>query len=143
MSAASQNQPPIFKIVSPELAMEEAGIRQHKIKYTTTLRLKNVQDLTCRQISESILKSIKSKLEDRGVGGVCKNAITAGNEEDEIFLDDTPRLISDSRVNVGQCYVQLDQQDTGNYRDAYVAWFDQDEHLGNVLVETLNEMDNF
>lgn len=140
MSAISPTQPPIFKIVSPELAMEEAGIKQHKIKYTTTLRLKNVQNLTCRQISESILKRIEAKIKDSGL----KNAITLHekNYDNEMLMDDNPRLISDSRVNVGQCYVQLDQQDTGNYRDAYVAWYDQDESLGNVLVETLSEMES-
>lgn len=141
MSANSRDQPPIFKIVPPELAMEEAGIRHHKIKYTTTLRLKNVQNLTCRQISESILKRIESKMQDRSK---LNNVLAVRNSglNDDMLLDDTPQLISDSRVNVGQCYVQLDQQDTGNYRDAYVAWYDHDESLGNVLVEALNEMEN-
>lgn len=141
MSATAPSQPPIFKIVSPELAMEEAGLRQHKIKYTTTLRLKNVQNLTSRQISESILIKIKSKIKDRGG---LRNALTLHEKDldNELLIDDNPRLISDSRVNVGQCYVQLDQQDTGNYIDAYVAWYDQDESLGNVLIETLNELDN-
>lgn len=141
MSANSTTQPPIFKIVPPELAMEEAGIRQHKIKYTTTLRLKNVQNLTSRQISEAILTRIKAKITGRGG---LKDALTMNDEGlDSELSDDLPKLISDSRVNIGQCYVQLDQQDTtGNYRDAYVAWYDQDESLGNVLVETLNEMDS-
>jgi len=141
MSASTPSNPPIFKIVPPDLAMEEAGIRQHKIKYTTTLRLKNVQNLTCRQISETILKRIKSKIKDRGES---MKALMSNEKsfDDELLMDDSPRLISDSRVNVGQCYVQLDQQDTGNYRDAYVAWYDQDESLGNVLVQTLNELED-
>lgn len=141
MSATAPSQPPIFKIVAPELAMEEAGLRQHKIKYTTTLRLKNLQNLTCRQISEAILRKIKSKIKDRGG---LKNALTLHEKglDNELLIDDNPRLISDSRVNIGQCYVQLDQQDTGNYIDAYVAWFDQDESLGSVLIESLNELDN-
>lgn len=138
MSVTAPSHPPVFKIVPPELAMEEADIRQHKIKYTTTLRLKNVQNMTCRQISESILKKIKSKLNERS-----GSKWTSREEKpNDLLLDDVPRIVSDSRVNVGQCYVQLDQQDTGNYRDAYVAWFDQDESVGNVLVETLNEMDS-
>lgn len=141
MAAYSPSQPPIYKIVPPELAMEEAGIRQHKIKYTTTLRLKNVQNIPCRQISEAILRRIKSKLKDKGSS---RNEIThiERGSDNELPIDDVPRLISDSRVNVGQCFVQLDQQESGNYRDAYVAWYDHDESLGNVLVETLNEMDN-
>lgn len=141
MAASHPSQLPIFKIVPTETAMEEAGIRQHKIKYTTTLRLKNVQNMTCRQISEAILNRINTKIKDRGN---IKNALTMyeNNFDNELWMDNTPRLVSDSRVNVGQCYVQLDQQDTGNYRDAYVAWYDQDESLGNVLVETLNEMGN-
>lgn len=140
MTAGGPDKPPIFKIVSPEVAMEEAGIKQHRIRYTTTLRLKNVQNLTSRQISESILKRIKSKIANRNS---TKNVVALRDSyiTNDQLLDDTPRLISDSRVDVGQCYVQLDPQDTGNYRDAYVAWFDQDESLGNVLLETLKEMD--
>lgn len=34
MSATGSDKLPIYKIVPPEVAMEEAGIRQHKIKYT-------------------------------------------------------------------------------------------------------------
>lgn len=142
MSAATPCQPPIFKIVPPELAMEEAGIRQHKIKYTTTLRLKNDKKLPCRQISETILRRIESKVKDKQS---LKNALVYHDTvvDNELLLDDSPKLVSDARVNVGQCYVQLDQQDTGtDYIDAYVAWFDQDESLGNVLVETLNEMES-
>lgn len=140
MSATAPSQPPVFKIVPPELAMEEAGIRQHKIKYTTTLRLKNVDNLSCRQISEAILKRIRAKIKDRSP----RNALTLHDKTlgNELVIDEGPRLISDSRVNVGQCYVQLDQQDTGNYRDAYVAWYDQDEAMGNFLVETLSEIDS-
>lgn len=142
MSATAPSQPPVYKIVPPELAMEEAGINRHKIKYTTTLRIKNVDNLTCRQISEVILKGIRTKIKDRGAP---RNALSltdkpAGNE---LVVDDGPRLISDSRVNIGQCYVQLDQQDTGSYKDAFVAWYDQDEALGNFLVQTLNEFDKF
>lgn len=141
MTANSAAQPPVFKIVPPELAMEEAGIRQHRIKYTTTLRLKNVQNLSCRQISEAILKRIRLKIKDKGS---TRNAIALVDKghDDELPIDDVPRLISDSRVNVGQCYVQLDQQESGNFRDAYVAWYDHDESLGNVLVETLNEIES-
>lgn len=141
MTATSPSQPPIFKIVPPEVAMEEAGIRHHKIKYTSTLRLQNVQNLTCRQISEAILKRIKTKINDKAS---LRNALTDKSMDCSVALmDDGPRLISDSRVNVGQCYIQLDQQDTGNYKDAYVAWYDHDDSVGNVLLETLNEIDNF
>lgn len=139
MSAISPDRLPVFKIVPPDLAMEEAGIRQHRIKYTTTLRLKNVQNLTSRQISETILNKIESKMKSREG---FRNALTYHTTGNELLMDESPRLISDSRVNIGQCYVQLDQQDTGNYRDAYVAWYDQDEGLGNVLVETLSELEN-
>lgn len=142
MAASNPTQLPTFKIVSPETAMEEAGIRQHKIKYTTTLRLKNVQNMTCRQISEAILKRIKSKMKERGTLSFALAMYEKNKIDNELWMDNTPRLISDSRVNVGQCYVQLDQQDTGNYRDAYVAWYDQDDSLGTILVETLNEMEN-
>jgi len=142
MSATALSQPPIFKIVPPELAMEEAGIRQHKIKYTTTLRIKNVESLSNRQISEVILKRIDSKIKEKGLSD---NSLTLGNAmtvSDRLNLDTVPRIASDSRVNVGNCYVQLDQQETGNYRDAYVAWYDQDEALGNLLVEALSEIEN-
>lgn len=146
MSATSLTQPPVFKILPPEIAMEEVGIRQHKIKFTKTLRIKNVQNLTCRQISESILNSVKLKIKDKEetssalVLPQIGSDINEDYDSKELFMDDTPRLISDSRVNVGQCYVQLDQQDTGNYKDAYVAWYDQDECLGSILVDTLNEL---
>lgn len=142
MSASSLTQQPIFKIVHPEVAMEEAGIRQHKIKYTTTLRLKNVQNLTCRQISEAILKKIDDKVKAKAIKNSACLAIQDKFHNPDHIADDGPRLISDFRINVGQCYVQLDPQDTGNYKDAYVAWYDQDEHMGNVLIETLNDMDN-
>lgn len=141
MSATSPSQPPVFKIVPPEVAMEEAGICQHKIKYTSTLRLQNVQNLSCRQISEAILKRIKAKIKDKTTNH--KSTLTDKTMNSVALVDDGPRLISDSRVNVGQCYIQIDQQDTGNYKDAYVAWYDQDDSLGNVLLETLNEhLDN-
>ena len=143
MSAFAPSQPPVYKIVPPELAMEEAGIRQHKIKYTTTLRLKNVGNLTCRQISESILTQIRNKLNSR-IGGT-KNALALSDKTigNELVVYDGPRLISESRVTVGQCYIQLDQSETtGSYRDAFVAWYDQDEGLGSILVEALNEVGN-
>lgn len=141
MSATGTSQLPVFKIVPPEVAMEEAGIRQHRIKFTTTLRLKNVQNLTCRQISEAILARLKSKLADQE-SSTQALALWDRKQDSDLLVDDSPKLISDSRVNVGQCYIQLDLQDTtSNYRDAYVAWYDQHEYLGNVLVETLNDMD--
>lgn len=138
MSATEPAQPPIFKIVPPDLAMEEAGIRQHKIKYTTTLRLKNVEHLSSRQISEEILKSVRDRLEGRKMLTSDK---PSGLEL--ISVNDGPKMISDLCVNVGQCFVQLDAQETGNYRDVYVAWYEQDEALGNAIVEALKMIENF
>lgn len=138
MSATEPTQPPIFKIVPPDLAMEEAGIRQHKIKYTTTLRLKNVEHLSSRQISEEILKSVQAKIE-------VKKMLTSGKTTglELVSVDDEPKMISDLCVNVGQCFVQLDPQETGNYRDVYVAWYEQDEALGTALVEALKMIESF
>lgn len=139
MSATSPSQPPVFKIVPPEVAMEEAGIRQHKIKYTSSVRLQNVQNLTCRQITEAIHKRIKSKIKDKTR---FKTTLNEESANSVALMDEGPRIISDSRVNVGQCFIQLDQQDTGNFRDVFVAWYDQDDSLGNVLLETINELGN-
>lgn len=141
MSATTASQTPIFKVVTPDVAMDEAGIQQHKIKYTTTLRLKNVQNLTNRQISEILIKRIGNKIKEKKLDLISTfNERASGSEN--MTSDNVPRLFSDSRINVGHCYVQLDQQETTSYRDAYVAWFDQDEALGNVLVESLTEIES-
>lgn len=147
MTASPVSEPPIYKIVPTQLAMEEAGIKQHKIKMTSTVRLRNITNMNCRQISECILKRIKSKISDRtSRAAITSTPVNVGDNENgnkELGLDDlTPRLVSDARVAVGQCYIELDPQDSGNYKDCFVAWYDFDESLGNVLLETLKELEN-
>lgn len=150
MAASSIDKPPIYKIVPTQLAMDEAGIRRHKIKLTSTVRVKNPSLMKNKQICDCILRRIKFKLNGseryRSIAAQQSNnqiestASTSVGHQD--FGDEGPRIVSDTRVAVGHCYIELDKQESGNYKDLFVAWYDNDESLGNVLVETLKEFEN-
>lgn len=137
MSACTNAQPPVYRLVAPEAAMEEAGIKPHNVKFTATLRIFNVQDKSTQDITELVFQKLRYKFKDRS--GSTSMAI-ASKEDQPHVDDDEPKMVTDSCINIGRSSVHIDPQDSGKFRDVYVSWFDRDEAVGNVLVRAIQEM---
>ncbi|KAG9508514.1 Integrator complex subunit 11, partial [Fragariocoptes setiger] len=125
MSAGSSLGPnPIFKLVEPETAMNEAGLKCHNIKFTATHRISVPQNLTTKQLTDLLLQKLRTKLKDR----VAADALEAMN------------IVADSGISLGSCFIKLDEVEPGNQRDVYISWYDQEEGLGSSLVKIIQEI---
>ncbi|XP_076365193.1 integrator complex subunit 11 isoform X2 [Tachypleus tridentatus] len=106
-----------LRLVDPETAMDDVGVKPHDIRFTSTIHLEDPSGEPPTRVADAIYQKMKSKLKDH-----------------------TIHLMVDSSISVASVLIKVDNSDDDG-KNVFVSWGYQDEELGSYLLSLVKEME--
>lgn len=107
---------PQFKLVESDRAMAELGVKQHTIRYTSSIRFEDCKKTSSTQLSEKIHTFLKSRM---------KHPVT---------------LHPDHSIVISSSVMLRVDMSSDDEKDVYVAWGDDDDAIGSNVVKLVHEL---
>ncbi|RWS15425.1 cleavage and polyadenylation specificity factor-like protein [Dinothrombium tinctorium] len=115
MMSTKADGSPLFRIIEPQKAMKEVGIKPHQIRFTSTLRLEDRNRIQPLRFAEILFQKLKTKLRDMY----------------------NIQLLADGSISVSAVIIKVDVGADEDLKEVYVSWSDQDDALGSYLVDII------
>lgn len=108
----------VMKLVEPEDALGELGVREHQIRFTTTISIPETFQGSTAKLAELVQELVKDKLPD---------------DEQE-----TMQMLQDGSLSLGSAIVRVNGFED-DMKSVAVSWANEDEDLGTQLVSLVQE----
>lgn len=115
-----------MRLVEPETAIQELGLKPHVIRFTSTLRLMDKMKLAVATFTENIFNGLKIKLKDKYPMSLTSSTITIMNSV-VIKIDSMSDGAGDGSNNL-------------SVKEVYISWNDDQDNLANYIVKTLKDI---
>ena len=107
---------PKITIVESDKLMSEIGIKSHQIQFTTTLKIKDKTKKSIPNSLQIIYQKLKKKFKDYDI------------------------ILNDNEIVLASVIIKIDM--TGDSKNIYVSFKNEDELLGSFILQTIQELTN-
>ncbi|XP_003739869.1 integrator complex subunit 11 [Galendromus occidentalis] len=108
----------VMKLVEPEDALNELGVREHQIRFTTTISIPETFQGSTAKLAELVQDLVKDKLPS----------------DDQ----ETMQMLQDGSLSLGSAIVRVNGFED-DMKSVCVSWANEDEDLGTQLVSLVQE----
>lgn len=108
-----------MRLIEPETAISELGLKPHVIRFTSTVRLVDKSKVPIPKFTESIFNGLKTKLKDKYQMSLTSSTITIS----------------------GSVVLKIDSlADDSNVKEIYISWNDDQDALATFIVKSLQDI---